>query len=309
MRFISLFAGIGGFDLGFERAGMVCVAQVENDPFCQQVLAKHWPYVPRFGDVRDVGRNNLPEADVICGGFPCQPHSVAGKRAGAEDDRNLWPEYRRIVEEMRPGWVVAENVPGIRTTILDQVLFDLGCLGYTTTTLDLPACAFNAWHIRHRYFVVAHASCEPINVSKLAWQTGIYAGGNGVARAFFSDAVGDGRGQMELADGGGAQGERASGAFAKCVRGWELTESPVCGTGDGIPDRLDRIRTLGNAVVPLATEFIGIGIMRVENAATAARHEPSVNTFGFVPCDRGLHSPDLLSSGGRDGFLPPMKVR
>lgn len=91
MKFISLFAGIGGFDLGFERAGMTCAAQVEIDPFCQKVLAKHWPNVPRFGDIRHVGKHNLPKTDVICGGFPCQPHSLAGKRKGSSDDRETKP--------------------------------------------------------------------------------------------------------------------------------------------------------------------------------------------------------------------------
>src|SRR5512139_283122 len=140
MRFGSLFAGIGGFDLGLERAGMTPVWQVEIDPFCCKVLAKHWPNVTRYEDVRNVGREQLGTVDLICGGFPCQPHSLAGKRRGAEDDRDLWPEYRRIVGECRPRWVLAENVPGIRTTILDQVLSDLESLDYAARTLIVPAC-------------------------------------------------------------------------------------------------------------------------------------------------------------------------
>ena len=97
----SLFAGIGGFDLGFERAGLRCGWQVEKDAFCQRVLEKHWPDVPRFGDIRDVGRKELPAVDVIIGGFPCQPFSQAGQQRGTDDDRFLWPEMLRVIEEMQ----------------------------------------------------------------------------------------------------------------------------------------------------------------------------------------------------------------
>ncbi len=128
--FGSLFAGIGGLDLGLERAGMTCSWQVENHPFCQKILHKHWPNVPKFEDVRHVGRWNLEPVDLIAGGFPCQPHSVAGKRRGAADDRNLWPEMYRIIRELRPPWVLAENVPGIKGTILNSCLSDLESEGY-----------------------------------------------------------------------------------------------------------------------------------------------------------------------------------
>ena len=153
----SLFSGIGGLDLGLERAGMRVLWQVENNAYCNRVLEQHWPAVARYGDVRDVGRHNLEPVDLICGGFPCQPHSLAGKRKGKEDERNLWPEYLRIVDELRPTWVLGENVPGIRTTILDDILDDLEGLGYATRTFDIPACAVGAPHLRHRFFIVAHA--------------------------------------------------------------------------------------------------------------------------------------------------------
>ena len=111
MKFISLFAGIGGLDLGLERAGMECVAQVEIDDFCQKVLTKHWANVPKFKDVRDVGKNNLPTADLICGGFPCQDVSLVGARKGLEGKRStLWSEFHRIICEVQPRWVVIENV-------------------------------------------------------------------------------------------------------------------------------------------------------------------------------------------------------
>ena len=114
MKFISLFAGIGGLDLGLERAGFECVAQVEINEFALRVLEKHWANIPKYKDVRDVGKENLPSADLICGGFPCQDVSLAGHRAGLEGKRStLWSEFHRIVCEIRPRWVIIENVPGL----------------------------------------------------------------------------------------------------------------------------------------------------------------------------------------------------
>ncbi len=156
MRFGSLFSGIGGFDLGLERAGMECAWQVEIDEYCLKVLAKHWPSVSRYTDVRECGRDNLEPVDLICGGFPCQPYSVAGKRRGAADDRNLWPEFLRIVRELRPAWIVGENVPGIVPMYLDTVLSDLEGEAYTCWTFNIPACAFDAPHRRERIFVVGY---------------------------------------------------------------------------------------------------------------------------------------------------------
>ena len=157
MNFGSLFSGIGGMDLGLERAGMECTWQVEIDDYCQMVLEKHWPDVERFGDVREVGKHNLKTVELIAGGFPCQPHSVAGKRKGAEDDRNLWPEFIRIIRDLKPRYVLGENVPGIITTYLDTVLSDLEGAGYTCTTFNLPACGFDAPHRRERIFIVGYS--------------------------------------------------------------------------------------------------------------------------------------------------------
>ena len=160
MKVGSLFAGIGGFDLGLERAGMTIKWQVENDPFCNRVLAKHWPGVRRFGDIRDCGSHNLPAVDLICGGFPCQPYSIAGKRKGQADDRHLWPEMFRVISELRPAWVLCENVTEIDGVALDDCLSDLEAAGYETAPpLEIPACAVNAPHIRQRVWIVAYAQC------------------------------------------------------------------------------------------------------------------------------------------------------
>ena len=157
LTFGSVCSGIGGIDLGFERAGMMCKWQIEIDDWCRRVLAKHWPDVRRYRDVKEVGAE-LEAIDVIVGGIPCQPFSVAGQQKGASDDRNLWPDYFRLVGALKPQWVVVENVPGIRTTMLDEMLSDLEGEGYTIATLNIPAIAFDAPHIRERIWIVGHAT-------------------------------------------------------------------------------------------------------------------------------------------------------
>lgn len=146
MNFGSLFAGIGGLDLGLEQAGMTCKWQVEIDEHATRVLEKHWPNVPKYRDVREVGSHNLESVDLICGGFPCQPFSIAGKRLGQDDDRYLWPEMLRVVAEIKPHWVVAENVSGIALKSgdeLERVCCGLESAGYEVfPPLDLPSCAF-----------------------------------------------------------------------------------------------------------------------------------------------------------------------
>ncbi len=250
--FGSLFAGIGGFDLGLERAGMTCLWQVEIDAFCQRVLKKHWPDVPKFKDVRNVGKRDLAAVDLIAGGFPCQPHSTAGKRRGAADDRNLWPEYRRIIDEIRPRWVLAENVPGIRTTMLDQVLSDLEGLEYTCGTLVIPACAFAAPHRRVRIWIVAHANGGRLQIQSIS----IRPGGSLQAPA---DVGGD-CATVAHTSGHGLERQQpdrttAGQPFRKVSR-WR-PEPRVGRVADGVPHRVDRVRALGNAVVPQVVEWIG----------------------------------------------------
>jgi len=158
MPYISLYSGIGGIDLGFDRAGMRCVAQVEKDPYCLRVLEKHWPDVMRFDNDETVGRHNLPAARLICGGPPCQPFSTAGQRRGADDPRNRWPQMRRIISEVRPDWVVFENVPGIIHLYLDTVVDEMEAEGYEVAPpVVFPVASLGASHIRQRVWIVAHA--------------------------------------------------------------------------------------------------------------------------------------------------------
>ena len=281
MKFGSLFSGIGGIDLGLERAGMECAWQVEIDLYCQKILAKHWPDVKRLEDVRECGAHNLEAVDLICGGFPCQPHSLAGKRGGEGDDRNLWPEYRRIVAELRPRWVLGENVPGIRTTMLDTVLSDLEGFGYSTITLDIPAVAFDAPHRRHRYFIVAYTGQQPKRAAfdrqgdqagsrDEGWQgdAQIVRTGQGIGSANGSEAVaysnieGLQDGEQARGDNGKVQAARAE--LERCRGSWWAIEPDVGRVAYGVPSRMDRIRTLGNAVVPQVAEWIGRRILAAD---------------------------------------------
>ena len=157
---LSLFSGVGGLDLAFEWAGGTVAAMCEIDPFCRKVLRKHWPDVPLFGDVKEVSGKDesFAAVDVIYGGFPCQPFSVAGDRKGRDDTRYLWPEFSRLVGEIGPRWVVAENVPGILPLAADDVCQDLERLGYSVGIWNFEALSVGAPHRRARVFFVAHSS-------------------------------------------------------------------------------------------------------------------------------------------------------
>ena len=238
VSFGSLFSGIGGFDLGLERAGMVVKWQVERDPWCQKILAKHWPDVPRFTHVEDVG-SNLPYVDLICGGFPCQPVSVSGDQKGTSDDRWLWPEFRRVVGVLRPRYVLLENVPGLFTAngghAFGEVIGDLADLGYDCEWTVLSAADVGAPHLRKRVWIVADADrrrCEERRESQQRAQ-------QGSRRSKPDGRLSDGR------------------VFDAPVGGQWPVEPDVGRVADGVPRRVDRLRGLGNAIVPHCAEWIG----------------------------------------------------
>jgi len=190
----STFSGIGGLDLAAERAGFRTVGQCEWADYQTKVLEKHWPTIPRWRDIRDVTkesfyeRTGLRTVNVISGGFPCQPFSIAGKQRGTADDRYLWPELFRVIQEIRPHWFVGENVTGIINMELDNALSDLESIGYTTQAFIIPACAVDAPHRRDRCAIVAHAygdagrsrRTEPEGQQRKA---GVADGGKDVAHA------------------------------------------------------------------------------------------------------------------------------
>lgn len=160
--FGSLFSGIGGIDLGLQRAGMECLWQVELNNYATKILEKHWPNVTRFRDVRECGKHNLTPVDLIAGGFPCQPHSIAGERNASADERNLWPDFYRIICELRPRWLLAENVPGLLSSehgrFFGGILRDLAKARYDAEWCVLSAAQFGAPQLRERVFIVAHTT-------------------------------------------------------------------------------------------------------------------------------------------------------
>jgi DNA (cytosine-5)-methyltransferase 1 len=222
--FGSLFAGIGGLDLGLERAGWECRWQVEIDDYYRRVLTKHWPDVPKFGDIRTVGGGELERVDLICGGFPCQDISYSGKGVGIGGGRSgLWSEYVRLIRLLRPRYVLVENVAALLDRGLGRVLGDLAESGYDAEWDCLPASAFGAPHQRERIFLVAYPD-------------------------------GQRRGDTPQR----SQTVRLSQRLAKATPWFsELPRSAVCGVDDGIPARMDRLRGLGNAVVPQVAEWLG----------------------------------------------------
>jgi len=163
MTHLSLFSGIGGLDLAAEAAGFITVGQCEWADYQTKVLERHWPDVPRWRDIRTLTgdsfyeRTGLRTVDVISGGFPCQPFSQAGKRKGEDDDRYLWPEMLRVIQELRPTWVLGENVAGIINLALDSVLSDLENIGYSTQAFNIPACGVDAPHKRERIAILAYS--------------------------------------------------------------------------------------------------------------------------------------------------------
>ena len=287
LTFGSLFAGIGGLDLGLERAGMVCKWQVEIDTYCLKVLEKHWPNVRRYGDVRECGSHNLEPVDLICGGFPCQDVSHAGKRAGLKEGTRtgLWYEFARIIRELRPGWVLAENVPGLLSVDsgrgMGTVLRNLAESGYDAEWDCIPAAAFGAPHLRYRVFIVANAEgercreegqlCEqpPQRIASgsqvLAYSAFLKPGQQNTQSGGqdFSPGGRDSRGCEEpgrkaLADASRTRLERPWLFGATPDRShWWAVEPKVGRVAHGIPSRVDRLRCLGNAVVPQLAEWLG----------------------------------------------------
>ena len=214
---------------------MTTVAFCEIDPYCRRVLAKHWPKVPIFNDVRELSAQHITAAgigvDLICGGFPCQDISDVGEKAGIEGARSgLWSEYRRLIEEIKPSFVLIENVAALRGRGLETVLRQIAALGYDAEWHCIPACAIGAPHRRDRIWILAYPSCDRLE----EWS-----------------------GQ----DGQSKFGERiSSGVDTLRKSGWS-PEPDVGRVANGVPDGVERLKCVGNAVVPQIPELIGRAIM------------------------------------------------
>ena len=247
LTFGSLFAGIGGMDLGLERAGMVCKWQVEIDPFCRRVLEKHWPEVPKYGDIRGVRGAELEPVDLLAGGFPCQDLSVAGKRAGIDGARSgLWSEFARLIGELRPRYVLIENVSGLLANKpMRRVLGDLSALGLDAEWKVLSACRFGAPHTRERVFIVAYSKSPKRR-----------AGDTSGCNLDRQNSVFQGRKEGPSWPRIRSEGER---------RDWPKESRPV-GVANGVAHRMDRMSGCGNAVVPQVAHWVGERIVEAHNA-------------------------------------------
>jgi len=273
MRHGSLFSGIGGFDLAAEWVGWENVFQVENDEWCQKVLIKNFPNVKKYKDIKDFnGAEWRGRVNVISGGFPCQPFSQAGKRQGKADDRYLWPEMLRVISEAKPSFVVGENVAGLLSMengrTLERILFDLENEGYQVEVFVIPACAVGAWHRRDRVWIVAYTDRSRRNNSKQYKKTGIFereiSGSRfeGAEMGCETNKYSENRTPKDAPnpqgydDGCTYKGIGSQAQLRNIHRGRvEFTgeydiKSAVCRKDNGLPDRVDCLKGLGNAIVP-----------------------------------------------------------
>ena len=258
MNFGSLFSGIGGLDLGLERAGMTCLWQSEINPYASRVLKKHWPATPNLGDINDIDWRTVPTVDLVCGGYPCQPFSYAGSRNGTNDPRHLWPRFADCIRILRPRFALLENVTGHLSLGFGDVAADLATLGYNAQWDCIPAAAVGAPHLRDRIFVIAtrndgmdtYSDSEPnvsLNAATQPWPTPMA----------YTDSSFSERECKPVR----RPAQRTNAHISSVTRSNWTSEPNVGRMANGIPHRMDRLRALGNAVVPQVAQHIGHIIM------------------------------------------------
>ena len=306
LKTLDLFSGIGGFSIGLERAGFETVAFCEIDKYCRLVLKNHWKDIKVYPDVREITKQQLEEdgcelPEVITGGFPCQPFSVAGRQKGSGDNRYLWPEMFRVIKEFKPRWIIAENVRGI-VNIQDGVVFenvctDLESQGYETQTFNIPAAGVGAPHRRERVWIVANSRRTIRGQQSSRNKESIESGtSQETQRSADSDSVArSSKREKIMADSNinrekwnqsenrkGSRIKQSSKDVADSKRvyvqgqqdrsrqeqsrrsGWWDIEPDVGRVADGVQGRIHRLKGLGNSIVPQIAEEIGKAIMKVE---------------------------------------------
>ena len=255
---IDLFSGIGGFALACRWAGIETIAFCEIEPYAQQVLRKNFPGIRIFEDVRQFPANEFCEPFLLTGGYPCQPFSQAGKRRGAKDDRHLWPSMFGIIRTSRPNWILAENVAGHVTLGLDEVLADLESEDYAVQPIIVPACAVDAPHRRDRVWILGNSERDSGNASREI--------------AFADSNIKRLEGQTSKRI---QKAERRENKFCNefssrgCRGGARLwsAEPNVGRVAHGIPRRVDRLRGLGNAIVPQVAYEIFKAMIEADESA------------------------------------------
>jgi len=283
---LDLFSGIGGFALAAKWNGYRTVGFCDNEPYAQAVLKKHWPEVPCHKDIREIRGELYAGVTLLTGGFPCQPFSVAGKQRGKDDNRYLWPEMLRVIQEAKPAWIIGENVAGIVNLALDQVCVDLEGQGYEVEPIIVPACAVDAPHRRDRCWIIAKYMADSVSLSERSAhgskEWGCVRGREdedisqrnemGCNSSDSSENVADTessqsrqqtkrQGREDTGRGGAdCGGIEDSGGEAVAERSGEaiwLAEPNVGRVANGIPNRSHRLKGLGNAIVPqVASEII-----------------------------------------------------
>jgi DNA (cytosine-5)-methyltransferase 1 len=295
LKLLDLFSGIGGFSLGLESTGgFETIAFVEKDDFCQKVLKKHWPNTTIEGDIRNV-KGDKYEADIITGGFPCQPFSVAGKRKGTDDDRYLWDETIRVVRECKPRWFIGENVEGLininNGVVLRQVQTDLEKEGFEVQCLVIPASGIGAWHQRKRIWIMAYSNSNGhrntftrSNGEKKRIQDQ-YRQNNSASWKFSrtsnvwetnkehvsnsnSERLEGHRNKQQLQKNG-REKHSIGNSNDETKESWWQTQSRICGVPNGVSFELDkgrnnRIKSLGNSIVPQIVRELGFAILEAE---------------------------------------------
>jgi DNA (cytosine-5)-methyltransferase 1 len=291
----SLFSGIGGLDLGLERAGMKVIWQSEIDPYACKVLKKHWPEVPNHGDIKQIDWRAVEPVDVICGGYPCQPFSTAGKRKGTDDPRHLWPWVRKAISELQPRYAVLENVRGHLSLGGLQVIGELAEIGYDAEWRVVSAAGVGAPHRRDRIIIVAYPNStsrqqqlkrqiQESNIGRCSSDVADsceqqfngrghqHSSGTVEERQTIQEPIDRSSSNVAYPKGSASGVTQSHGLRARVWKATELGESdsttrtlgdwwkvePELGrVADGIPNRVDRLKGLGNAVVPQVAEYIG----------------------------------------------------